>query len=253
MDLNLTGKVALVTGGSRGLGAGLCRGLAAEGAHVAVNYVTRAHEAEELAAEINRAGVARAITVQGDVASNDDVERMVREAEQAFSRLDILVNNAGISPVGFVTDISEEDWRRTLDVNLTGTFLTSRALVRRWIATSHPGRIVNIVSQAAFNGSATGKAHYAASKAGVVAFTVSLAQEVAQYGILVNAVAPGMVLTEATAETLTVNAERYRQRILLGRVGEAEEVANVVTFLASDRARYMTGATVDVSGGMLLR
>jgi 3-oxoacyl-[acyl-carrier protein] reductase len=129
----------------------------------------------------------------------------------------------------------------------------SRALVRRWIAAGHPGRIVNIVSQAAFNGSDTGKAHYAASKAGIVAFTVSLAREVARHGILVNAVAPGMLLTETTAETLARNAERYRQRILLGRVAEAEEVANVVTFLASDRARYMTGATVDVSGGMLLR
>ncbi len=253
MDLHLSGKVALVTGGSRGLGRGLCLGLAAEGALVAVNYVHRAHEAEQVAAEINQSGQARAVTIQGDVASNDDVERMIEETERVFSRIDILINNAAVCPVGLVTEISEEDWRRTLEVNLTGTFLMSRALVRRWIAAGHPGRIVNIVSQAAFNGSDTGKAHYAASKAGIVAFTVSLAREVARHGILVNAVAPGMLLTETTAETLARNAERYRQRILLGRVAEAEEVANVVTFLASDRARYMTGATVDVSGGMLLR
>ena len=129
----------------------------------------------------------------------------------------------------------------------------SRDVVRRWLAAGRKGRIVNVVSPAAFNGSATGKSHYAASKAGVVMLTVSLAHEVAKAGIAVNAVAPGMMLTEMTAETLRRAGKKYEDRIPLGRIGEIEEIANVVAFLASERASYMTGATVDVSGGMLMR
>jgi 3-oxoacyl-[acyl-carrier protein] reductase len=149
--------------------------------------------------------------------------------------------------------MAEDVWRRTIDINLTGTYLMSREVVNHFLATGNKGRIVNIVSQAAFNGSATGKAHYAASKAGVVAFTVSLAQEVAKEGIRVNAVAPGMMLTEMTRETLEKNRDKYREKIPLGRVADLDEVADVVAFVASDKASYMTGATVDVSGGMLLR
>ena len=137
--------------------------------------------------------------------------------------------------------------------NPTGTFLASREMVRNLKAAGRGGRIVNIASQAAFNGSGTGKSHYAASKAGIVAFTVSLALEVASFGILVNAVAPGMMYTEMVAETLERNEERYKSQIPMGRIGQPEEIANVVAFLSSDRASYMTGATVDVSGGMLMR
>jgi 3-oxoacyl-[acyl-carrier protein] reductase len=251
--MNLKGKVALVTGGSRGLGRGICLGLAAEGAKVAVNYTRNAEMAEQVVRELQKKDGVQAVAVQGDVANSADVVRMVSAAEERLGPLDILVNNAGVCPISYIKDMPEEMWRTTIDVNLTGTFLMSRDVVRRWLAAGRTGRIVNVVSPAAFNGSATGKSHYAASKAGVVMFTVSLAHEVAKAGIAVNAVAPGMMLTEMTAETLRRAGKKYEDRIPLGRIGEIEEIANVVAFLASERASYMTGATVDVSGGMLMR
>jgi 3-oxoacyl-[acyl-carrier protein] reductase len=167
--------------------------------------------------------------------------------------LDILVNNAALCPTCDVKDLTTADWTRTIEVNLTGTFLCSREMVRQLVAAGRPGRIVNISSQAAFRGSTTGHAPYDASKGGIVSLTVSMAREVARHGIAVNAVAPGMMLTEMTAKTLQANRQKYLARIPLGRVGNTSEIADVVVFLASDRAGYMTGATVDVSGGMLMR
>ena len=253
MDLNLAGKIALVTGGSQGLGRTVCLTLAAEGMHVAVNYLRHAGEARETAEAIAARHGVRALAVRGDVACAEDVAAMFEETEKQLGPVDVLVNNAGVCPPCLVRDMDEETWRRTLDVNLTGTFMASREMVRRLIARGRPGRVVNVVSQAAFKGSATGKAHYAASKAGVVAFTVSLAQETAAHGIGVNAVAAGMMRTEMTAAALDAHADRYRAVIPLGRVAETAEIAAVIAFLASDRASYMTGATVDVSGGMLMR
>ncbi|MGO8745545.1 MAG: SDR family NAD(P)-dependent oxidoreductase [Thermoguttaceae bacterium] len=251
--MHLKDKVALVTGGSRGLGRGICLGLAAEGAKVAVNYTRNAEMAEQVVRELQKKDGVQAVAVQGDVANSAEVVRMVSAAEERLGPLDILVNNAGVCPISYIKDMPEEMWRTTIDINLTGTFLMSRDVVRRWLAAGRKGRIVNVVSPAAFNGSATGKSHYAASKAGVVMLTVSLAHEVAKAGIAVNAVAPGMMLTEMTAETLRRAGKKYEDRIPLGRIGEIEEIANVVAFLASERASYMTGATVDVSGGMLMR
>lgn len=178
---------------------------------------------------------------------------MISLTEAALGPLDILVNNAGVWPTAFVKDMAEEEWNTTLAVNLTGTFLTCREVVRRWLASGRRGSIVNITSQAAFHGSTTGHAHYAASKAGVVAFTVSLAREVAPQGIRVNAVAPGMMATEMAREALEKGRDDYLKRIPLRRIADAAEVASAVVFLASDRASYMTGATVDVTGGMLMR
>lgn len=253
MDLNLKDKVALVTGGSRGLGRGICLGLAAEGVKIALNYTRNAELAEQVVRELQEKAGVQAVAVRGDVANSPDVAGMVSTAEERLGPVDILVNNAGVCPVSYIKDMPEEIWRATITINLTGTFLMSREVVRRWLAAGRKGRIVNIVSPAAFQGAATGKSHYAASKAGVVMLTVSLAREVAGAGIAVNAVAPGMLLTEMTAETLRLNAKQYEERIPLGRIGEIEEIANVVAFLASERASYMTGATVDVSGGMLMR
>ena len=260
MDLNLEGKVALVTGGSRGLGKAICLKLASEGVSVAVNYyrnveagVDLADEAAEVVGEIKSTCGVKAIAIPGDVASEADVIAMFDKAEDEFSQVDILVNNAGICPVSLIKDMPAEMWTRTIATNLTGTFLTSREIIRRLLAADRPGRIINVASQAAFNGSATGKAHYSASKAGIVMLTVSLAYEVAANNIRVNAVAPGMMHTEMTAETLRVNAEKYNKKIPLGRVAETEEIAEVINFLASDRSSYITGATVDVSGGMLMR
>jgi 3-oxoacyl-[acyl-carrier protein] reductase len=149
--------------------------------------------------------------------------------------------------------MTDQQWHETLAVNLTGPFVTCREAVRAWLAARRRGRIVNVVSQAAFYGSTTGHAHYAASKAGVVTLSISLAREVAPHGIHVNCVAPGMMTTEMARDALDKNQDQYLQRIPLGRIADPAEVANVVVFLCSDRASYMTGATVDVTGGMLMR
>ena len=149
--------------------------------------------------------------------------------------------------------MTQQQWEKTQQVNLTGPFLCCREAVRRWLDAGRTGRIVNVGSQAAFYGSTSGHAHYAASKAGLVALTVSLAREVAPHGIHVNGVAPGMMNTEMAREALVADQQRYLDRIPVQRIADPAEVANMVVFLASDRASYMTGATVDVTGGMLMR
>jgi 3-oxoacyl-[acyl-carrier protein] reductase len=260
MDLGLRDKVALVTGGSRGLGRAICLGLAAEGAKVAINFyrdldrgVDLSEEAAELSKAIAARGGAETAVVAGDVSRADDVRAMFDQVETSLGPLDILVNNAGVWPTAFVKDMTDEQWNQTLAVNLTGPFLTCREAVRRWLAEDRRGRIVNVSSQAAFRGSTTGHADYAASKAGLVTFTISLAREVAPRGIYVNAVAPGMMTTEMAREALDKETPQYLQRIPLGRIGDPAEIAGVIVFLASERASYMTGATVDVTGGMLMR
>jgi 3-oxoacyl-[acyl-carrier protein] reductase len=260
MDLQLRRKVALVTGGSRGLGRAIALGLAAEGCRVAVNYyrdrsrgIDLADEAHELAKVIRAAYAVEALALPGDVSRSDEVTAMFQEAETALGPVQILVNNAGVWPTSYVKDMSEEEWNSTLAINLTGPFLTCREAVRRWLATGTKGSIVNITSQAAFHGSTSGHAHYAASKAGVVSLTVSLAREVAPQGIRVNAVAPGMMTTPMAREALAHGEAEYLKRIPLGRIADPAEVAQVVVFLASEKACYMTGATLDVTGGMLMR
>ena len=253
VDLKLHEKVALVTGGSQGLGRAICLALAAEGAKVVVNDLPGTEKAEALAAEIARTCGTEAVALYADVADEAAVVEMFGRAEERFSRVDILVNNAAVCPTCQVKDLTLAVWEQTLRVNLTGTFLTSREMVRRLLAAGRTGRIVNISSAAAFLGSTTGHAPYDASKGGMVSLTVSLAREVAPHGIAVNAVAPGMMLTDMTAATISRNQEKYLARIPLRRIGDPAQVADVVVFLASERAGYMTGATVDVSGGMLMR
>ncbi|MHC4477082.1 MAG: SDR family NAD(P)-dependent oxidoreductase [Planctomycetota bacterium] len=260
MDLELKDKVALVTGGSRGLGRAICLALAAEGAKVAINYylnpkedIDLADEAEDLAEQMKTTQGAETLTVPSDVSSSPDVRKMFEAIQESLGPLDILINNAGIWPRAYVKDMSQEQWQRTLQVNLTGPFLTCREAVRRWLAAGRSGRIVNVTSQAAFRGSTTGHADYAASKAGLVALTISLAREVAKHGIYVNAVAPGMMKTDMAHDALQKEQQQYLPRIPLGRIAEPAEVADVIVFLASGRASYITGATFDVSGGMLMR
>ncbi len=253
MDLHLKDKIALVTGGSRGLGRAICEALAREGAQVGVNYRRDPERAAAVVEQLRNGCGVRAAAVAADVAQEADVVEMFRRVEQELGPVDVLVNNAAVCPTCPVKDMTEQEWSHTLRVNLTGTFLTSREMVRRLLEAGRPGRIVNVSSQAAFRGSTTGHAPYDASKGGMISFTVSLAREVARHGIAVNAVAPGMMYTEMTAKTLEANREKYLARIPLRRIADPAEIADVVVFLASDRASYMTGATVDVSGGMLMR
>ena len=203
MDLNLKNRVAIVTGGSRGLGRAICLGLAAEGVKVAISYLANPEanidlgdEAAELAKVIRAGHGVKALPVGGDVAKEADIERLFAAAERELGPVDILVNNAGVWPTGFVRDMSEAEFSRVLQINLVGAFLTCREAVRRWLAAKRPGRIVNITSQAAFNGATSGHAHYAASKAGVNSLCRHIASKWGQKGIRCNVVSPGFVLTE---------------------------------------------------------
>lgn len=252
MELNLAGKCAVITGGARGVGRGIALALADEGVNIAVNYNNSAEAAEKLVDELITRGV-KAVAIQADLGNGADCIRLINKADEQFNGVDILVNNAGTWPKNWLQNISLEEWNKTVDVNLTSVFLTSQAFLNNAIARNRGGKIVNITSQAAFHGSTTGHAHYAASKAGVVSFTVSMAREVAKHNINVNAVALGIVETDMTKQALAANRDYYLQRIPIGRVATPKDIASVVTFLASDAAGYITGATIDATGGMLMR
>jgi len=253
MDLKLKGKIALVTGGSHGLGTAICQSLAAEGAIVGVNYRQSRENAEAVVAQLKNAYHIEAIPVPGDMAQEEDIVAMFDILEKEYSKIDILVNNAAFCPNGPITGYTRDEWEYTFQVNVTGVFVACRELVKRLLVANRQGRIVNIVSQAAFRGSTSGHLPYDSSKGAIVSMTIALAREVAKQGIGVNAVAPGMVRTEMVAEIWRKNTDKYLARIPLQRIAEPEEIANVVTFLASEASSYMTGATLDVSGGMMMR
>jgi len=177
---------------------------------------------------------------------------MYKQIDQAFGRIDILINNAAYCPTCQVADMTEETWNHTMQINLTGTFLCSRELIKRLLERDQPGRIINISSQAALRGSTTGHAPYDTSKGGLISYTIALARELAEKNITVNCVAPGMMHTEMTDKVLTTNRQKYLDRIPIRRIGTPEEIARVVVFVASDGGSYMTGATVDVSGGLAM-
>lgn len=252
MDLKLKDKCAVVTGGSRGVGRGICIALAKEGVNVVINYSRNDKAALETKKEVEKIG-SKAIIVKADIGTPEGCQLLIDEGEKAFGNVDILINNAGVWPKNWIQDIPLDEWNKTIDVNLTSVFLTSQAFLRKNLEKKRPGRILNVTSQAAFNGSTTGHAHYAASKSGVVALTVSMAREVAKYGINVNAIALGIVETDMIKAALDKNKDYYLSRIPVGRVATAEDIANIVTFLVSEPASYITGATIDASGGMLMR
>jgi 3-oxoacyl-[acyl-carrier protein] reductase len=250
MDLHLKDKVVLVTGGSRGIGAVICRGFAAEGAKVGINCRRSRDKAEALADSIGRG---LATPIPGDLGHEADIAPMFDQLDQAFGPVDVLINNAAYCPSGPLESYTRGEWEHTFAVNVTGAFQASQEFIKRLRARRAPGRIVNIASQAAFLGSTSGHLPYDASKGALVSMTRALAREVAPEGIAVNAVAPGMVLTEMVAAIWEQRKEKYLARIPLSRIGQPEEIARVVVFLASEAASYMTGATVDVSGGLLMR
>jgi len=252
MNLNLKDKVVLVTGGATGLGKAICAILAEEGAKVAINYLPQKEEAEALAADLSQRFSVETLPIYADVSSESQVQAMFEQVESRLGPIYAAVNNAAYCANPECVDLTLDDFRKCLDVNLQGTFLISRETVRRLIERQTPGKIVNISSQAAMRGSTNGKTAYDMTKAGICGFTRSLAIEVGKYGINVNAVLPGLMYTEIIAKQIDTDPERYNKRSLLGRIAKPEEIAQVAVFLCSDRASYMTGASVDVSGGMAL-
>ncbi|MHC4301806.1 MAG: SDR family NAD(P)-dependent oxidoreductase [Planctomycetota bacterium] len=252
-------KVALVTGASQGLGKAMSLLLACEGAKVVVNYRRNGEKyrrngekAEEVVRQIEEECGSQAIAAYADVGQEKDVVAMFEKIDEKFGRIDILINNAAYCPTCQVADMTLDMWNYTVRVNMTGMFLCSRELVKRLLDRQQPGRIVNISSQAAFRGSTTGHAPYDASKGGMVSFTVSLAREVAEKNIMVNCVAPGLMHTEIMDKALRANMQKYINRIPIRRIGKTEEIARVAVFLAGRGSDYMTGATVDVSGGLAM-
>ncbi len=256
--LDLSGKVAMVTGAAMGIGYGIALRLSEAGAAVAIADVNQA-AAEAAAAKLKSLG-RKAIALGCDVSQEAEVARAVQATVAAFGRLDILVNNAGIFPFKPVLEMEESQWRRVHDINLKGLFLCSREGAKQMIAQGGGGRIINIASVDAFHPSGIGLAHYDASKGGVVMFTKSLALELGKHGITVNGIAPGSIATEGAAAAtagmapgaLEAMAAAFAQRIPLGRTGVPDDIATVSLFLASDMARYMTGDTVVVDGGYLV-
>ena len=245
----LDGKTALVTGASRGIGRAVALALAAAGARVAINYAGNVKAAEEVQAAVEAAG-GTAILCQADVADSAAVEAMVAAVVKEFGTIDILVNNAGITRDTLLMRMKDEDFAKVLDTNLKGVFYCTKA-VSKLMMKKRAGRIVNMASVIGLVGNA-GQANYAAAKAGVIGFSKSVAKELASRGITVNVVAPGFIGTDMTADLPETVQEKALADIPLGKMGEPEDVANAVLFLASDQASYITGQVVNVDGGMVM-
>ena len=244
----LSGQVALVTGASRGIGAAIAKDLATAGATVVVNYASSPAAAEAVVHEIEAAG-GKAWAHQANVADEEQVEGLIKAVMEKEGRLDVLVNNAGITRDGLLMRMKSGDWQSVIDLNLTGVFLCTRAVSRSMLK-ARSGRIINITSVVGLMGN-PGQANYSAAKAGVIGLTRSSAAEFASRGVTVNAVAPGFIESDMTAE---LDKEPILKAIPLGRMGQPSEVASAVRFLASDpAAAYMTGQVLQVDGGMVMR
>ncbi|MCF8000727.1 MAG: 3-oxoacyl-[acyl-carrier-protein] reductase [Halanaerobiales bacterium] len=245
----LKDEVAVVTGSSRGIGAATAIKLAEEGADLVINYNSDRESAEETAAKVRELG-RNALIVQGNVANSNDAKNLIKSTIDEYGKIDILVNNAGITKDGLILRMKEEDFSSVIDVNLKGTFNCTKNAIRYMMKQRH-GKIVNLSSVVGLMGNA-GQANYAASKAGVVGFSKSIAKEVSKRGINVNVVAPGYIDTEMTEELPSQVKEDMLDSIPLNRFGEVEDVANVILFLVSPLSSYVNGQTINIDGGMLM-
>ena len=242
-------KVAFVTGATRGIGKQIAITLAKDGYDIAVNYRTANEELEAVKKEIEACQVA-CLPVQGDVSKFEDTEKMAKEIIDTGGRIDVLVNNAGITRDTLLMRMKQEDFVDVMQVNLVGTFQVTKHVIP-YMMKQREGRIINISSVVGVSGNA-GQTNYSASKAGIIGFTKSLAKEVASRNILVNAVAPGMIATQMTEVLKDEVKEEIAKAIPVKRIGTAEDVANVVSFLASEKSSYITGQVIHVDGGMLM-
>jgi len=249
LDDFLAGRVALVTGGSRGIGAAICRALASHGAKVAINYRENQQAAERVREEVEGQG-SSAILLRADISRLQEVSQIFQSLQEAFGRLDILVNNAGLIKDKFLMLMGEEDWDEVIATNLKGVYLCSKAACRIMIG-QRSGKIINLASPSALSGRA-GQVNYSASKGGVVSFTKSLARELGRFGITVNAISPGIIATEMVDGLAEGVRKELLSMIPLGRFGQPEEIAHAVTFLASPGADYLTGQILSVDGGLVM-
>ena len=242
-------KVAFITGATRGIGKAIALELAKEGYNIALNYRTENEALENLKKEISEIGV-ECYPVQGDVSKAEDSERMTKEIIEHFEQIDVLVNNAGITKDNLILRMKEEEFTDVINVNLVGTFNITKNVIK-YMTKKRYGKIINISSVVGISGNA-GQSNYAASKAGIIGFTKSIAKELASRNITANAVAPGFIQTDMTNVLKDEVKEAIEGTIPLKRLGTAEDVAKVVKFLASDESSYITGQVINVDGGMLM-
>lgn len=247
--MNFEGKTVIVTGGSRGIGRAIALDFAKSGANVVVNYNRNAEKAEDVVKEIEAIGP-KGLAVQCNVSKQEDVDALLKATVDTFGTVDFLVNNAGITKDTLILRMKENDWDAVLDTNLKGTFMTTK-VIGKYMLKKRSGRIVNITSVVGLMGNA-GQSNYAASKAGVVGFTKSIAKEFASRGLTVNAVAPGFIESDMTDVLSDDVKEMYSKAIPLGKMGKPEDVANAVKFLCSEMSKYITGQVIQVDGGMLM-
>ena len=245
-----TGKVAIVTGGSRGLGKAIALELAAQGAKVAVNYNSNADAANAVVAEIQEMG-SEAIAVQADVSQLDAAQNLVKETTKTFGQVDILVNNAGTTRDTLLMMMKEEQWDQVLDINLKSVFNCSKAVARPMVRKKNGGRIINISSVSGLTG-LPGQTNYSASKAGMIGFSKALAKELGNRQITVNVIAPGFFPTDLTSDLPEEQKKWILENTPLGRMGDAKDIAYAVSFLASDRAAFITGEVLRVDGGLAM-